>query len=158
MNNQRSYLRVFIVMVIFFVISLLTNVMGPLVPDVIKSFGLSLTMAALLPFSFFLAYAVMSIPSGIFIEGWGDKTVLIGAFVMSFVGAFLFCLLPLYSIALFSLFTIGLGMAALQVVINPLLRVAGGEEHYAFNSVLAYLCFTCRIDKLCWISAREANE
>jgi fucose permease len=29
----------------------------------------------------------------------------------------------------------------LQVIINPLLRTAGGEEHYAFNSVLAQLIF-----------------
>jgi MFS transporter, FHS family, L-fucose permease len=28
-------------------------------------------------------------------------------------------------------------MAVLQVAINPLLRVAGGEEHYAFNSTVA---------------------
>ena len=40
-----------------------------------------------------------------------------------------------------SLFTIGTGMAVLQVVINPLLREAGGVEHYAFNSVLAQLIF-----------------
>ena len=32
-------------------------------------------------------------------------------------------------------------MAMLQVAINPLLRVAGGEEHFAFNSVLAQLFF-----------------
>ena len=32
-------------------------------------------------------------------------------------------------------------MAMLQVVINPLLRVAGGEENYAFTSVLAQLIF-----------------
>lgn len=32
-------------------------------------------------------------------------------------------------------------MAMLQVVINPLLRIAGGEEHFAFNSVLAQLVF-----------------
>jgi fucose permease len=32
-------------------------------------------------------------------------------------------------------------MAMLQVVINPLLRTAGGEEHFAFNSVLAQLIF-----------------
>src|SRR5262249_37420935 len=36
---------------------------------------------------------------------------------------------------------IGLGMAALQVAINPLLRVAGGEEHYAFTAVLSQLIF-----------------
>ena len=43
--------------------------------------------------------------------------------------------------AIVSLFPIGVGMAMLQVAINPLLRVAGGEEHYAFNSVLAQLIF-----------------
>lgn len=32
-------------------------------------------------------------------------------------------------------------MAMLQVVINPLLRTSGGEENYAFNSVLAQLIF-----------------
>src|SRR5579885_1011104 len=33
------------------------------------------------------------------------------------------------------------GMTLLQVAINPLLRVAGGEEHYAFNSTLAQVVF-----------------
>jgi MFS transporter, FHS family, L-fucose permease len=32
-------------------------------------------------------------------------------------------------------------MAMLQVAINPLLRVAGGEEHFAFNSALAQFVF-----------------
>jgi fucose permease len=32
-------------------------------------------------------------------------------------------------------------MAILQVIINPMLRVAGGEENFAFNSVLAQLVF-----------------
>ena len=36
-----------------------------------------------------------------------------------------------------SLFLIGAAFAMLQVAINPLLRVAGGEEHFAFNSAAA---------------------
>jgi fucose permease len=40
-----------------------------------------------------------------------------------------------------SLFLIGMGMAILQVAINPLLRVSGGEEQFAFNSVSAQLFF-----------------
>ena len=32
-------------------------------------------------------------------------------------------------------------MAALQVVINPLLRVSGGEANYAFYSVMGQLVF-----------------
>ena len=40
-----------------------------------------------------------------------------------------------------SLFVIGLGMAMLQVVINPLMRTAGGEAHFAFFSVMGQLVF-----------------
>jgi len=139
--NSRSPFRVAVVLLIFFVVSLLTNVTGPLVPDVIQSFKLNLTMVAFLPFSFFAAYALMSVPSGVFVEKWGEKVVLLGAFALAFAGAFLFCLRPAYSTALLSLFTIGLGMAAIQVAINPLLRVSGGEEHYAFFAVLAQFVF-----------------
>lgn len=63
------------------------------------------------------------------------------AFVVAFIGALLLALFPNYLTAVVSLFLIGCGMAMLQVVINPLLRTAGGEEHYAFNSVLAQLIF-----------------
>ena len=40
---------------------------------IIDSFGLSLTLAAFLPFSFFLAYGIMSIPAGMIIERFGGK-------------------------------------------------------------------------------------
>jgi fucose permease len=130
-----------LVMLTFFVISLLTNIVGPLVPDIIKSFDLSLTLVALLPFAFFIAYGVMSIPAGMLVERFREKPVMVGAFLLAFAGALLFASLPSYPTAIVSLFLIGAGMAALQVAINPLLRVAGGEEHYAFNSVLAQLIF-----------------
>lgn len=138
---RRSAGLVALVMLTFFVISLLTNIVGPLVPDIIKSFELSLTLVALLPFAFFIAYGVMSIPSGLLVERYREKPVMIGAFVLAFAGALLFASVPRYPTAIVSLFLIGAGMAALQVAINPLLRVAGGEEHYAFNSVLAQLIF-----------------
>lgn len=138
---RRSLGLVALVMLTFFVISLLTNIVGPLVPDIIKSFDLSLTLVALLPFAFFIAYGVMSIPSGMLLERFREKPVMIGAFVLAFAGALLFATLPRYPTAIVSLFLIGSGMAALQVAINPLLRTAGGEEHYAFNSVLAQLIF-----------------
>jgi MFS transporter, FHS family, L-fucose permease len=140
-TSRRSLGLVALVMLTFFVISLLTNIVGPLVPDIIKSFDLSLTLVALLPFAFFIAYGVMSIPSGMLVERYREKPVMIGAFVLAFAGALLFATLPRYPTAMVSLFLIGAGMAALQVAINPLLRVAGGEEHYAFNSVLAQLIF-----------------
>jgi fucose permease len=130
-----------LVMLTFFVISLITNVIGAINPDVGQSFGLSLTFVGLLAFAFFIAYGVMSIPSGMLVERFREKPVMAGAFALAFAGALLISLAPSYPVFLLSLFLIGAGFAALQVVINPLLRVAGGEEHYAFNSVLAQLIF-----------------
>lgn len=130
-----------LIFLIFSVISFLTNILGPLVPDIINSFDLSIGLAGFLPFSFFVAYGVMSIPSGILIEKFSEKTVLIAAFIFALVAALMFAILTTFQIALFSLFAIGIGMAMLQVVINPLLRYAGGEEHFAFNSVLANFFF-----------------
>ena len=138
---KKNPLLVSLILIIFFVISFLSNIIGPLVPDIINSFGLSLTMAAFLPFAFFVAYGVMSIPSGILIELYGEKKVMILAFLVSSTGAFLFALNSSYFFYLISLFLIGSGMAMLQVAINPLLRVTGGEKEFAFNSVLGQLFF-----------------
>lgn len=138
---MRSNKIVVLILLIFFVISFLTNILGPIIPDIIGSFDLSLGLAGFLPFSFFVAYGIMSIPAGLMQEKYSGKTVLLIAFALAFVGAFFFGLLPRFSVALPSLFLIGIGMAMLQVVINPLLRVAGGEARFAFNSVLAQLFF-----------------
>jgi len=138
---KRNYFIVGLILLTFFVISFLTNIIGPLIPDIIKGFDLSLTLVAVLPFSFFIAYGVMSIPAGILIEKYREKKIMIAAFGVAFVGALLLALFPNYLTAVGSLFLIGAGMAMLQVVINPLLRSAGGEEHFAFNSNLAQLIF-----------------
>jgi len=128
-----------IVFLTFFVMSLLTNILGPLVPDIISSFQVSLTAAALLPFSFFIAYGVMSIPAGFLVEQFGEKSVMIVAFLAGTFGSLSFAFHPTYQVAVVSLFVMGSGMATLQTAINPLLRVAGGEEHFAFNSAFAQL-------------------
>src|SRR4051812_11767772 len=125
---RKSHAIVALVFLIFFVLSLLTNILGPIVPDIITSFHVSLAAAAFLPFSFFIPYGVMSIPVGFLVDRFGEKPVLVVSFVAALAGSLSFALMPTYVIALMSLFLIGSGMAALQVAINPLLRVAGGEE------------------------------
>lgn len=138
---KHNTLIVLLIFLIFSVISFLTNILGPLVPDIIESFDLSIGLAGFLPFSFFVAYGIMSIPSGVLIEKYSEKTVLITGFLLATVAALMFAIFPTFEIALLSLFSIGIGMAMLQVVINPLLRHSGGEEHFAFNSVLANFFF-----------------
>lgn len=138
---KRSYYIVGLIMLTFFVISFLTNIIGPLIPDMITGFSLSLTLVAILPFAFFIAYGVMSIPSGMLIEKYKEKKIMVAAFIVAFAGSLMLAFFPNYLSAVFSLFLIGCGMAMLQVVINPLLRTAGGEEHYAFYSIMAQLIF-----------------
>lgn len=136
--------RVFIIcyiMLVWFVISFVTNLIGPLMPIIIDDFHLSLGLAGFLPFSFFLAYGLISIPAGALVEARGIRTTLLAAFAVNLLGCLAIALYPSYAIVICGLFVIGLGMAMLQVVINPLTRVTGGEGHFAFFSVMGQLVF-----------------
>src|SRR4030066_765171 len=138
---KRNYYLVILIFLIFFAISFLTNILGAKNPNVSDSFALSGTLTGMLPFSFFIAYALMSIPSGVIIQKFGEKKCLVLAWILALGGALLFTLFPIFPVFLCSLFMIGSGMAILQVAIYPLLRVTGGEENFAFNSVIAQLVF-----------------
>ncbi len=138
---KRNYFLISLIYLIFFAISFLTNILGSINPNVSDSYKLSGAMTGMLPFSFFIAYGLMSIPAGMIIQKHHEKKSLTASWIMAFSGALIFSLFPVYPVFLFSLFLIGCGMAIMQVAIYPLLRVAGGEEHFAFNSVVAQLVF-----------------
>lgn len=137
----RNRYMVSLVLLTFFVISLLTNVLGPIVPDIISNFHVSLSAAGFLAFAFFIAYGVISVPAGFLVERFTEKPVMVLALAAAMLGLMSFAFFPKYEVAVISLFTVGACMATLQVAINPLLRVSGGEEHFAFNEVLAQLVF-----------------
>ncbi|MDO3625813.1 MFS transporter [Mucilaginibacter sp. BT774] len=138
---KRSYYIVALIMLTFFVISFLTNVIGALNDDFINGFHISGFFASFYPFAFFIAYGLVSIPTSMILEKYKEKKIMVFGFIVSFLGSLLLALDPTPLTTAVSLFLVGSGMAMLQVVINPLLRTAGGEEHYAFNSVLAQLIF-----------------
>lgn len=141
MGSTRSAKVVVFILVVWFAISFVTNIIGPLMTIIIDNYGLSLTLGAFLPFSFFLAYGIASIPAGIMVEKIGMKTSMMAAFGLNLLGVSSFALFPVYGVAIVSLFVVGIGMAMLQVIINPLMRTAGGEEHFAFFSVMGQLVF-----------------
>lgn len=140
-TSKRYYHIIALVMLIFFVISFISNILNSIIVDVKNSFDLSLTLTGLLPFAFFIAYGVMSIPAGFLSEKYGDKTLLSLSFLFMTFASLAFAFFPSYIIFSITLFALGSCMAVLQVIINPMLRIAGGEEHFAFNSVLAQLVF-----------------
>ena len=73
----------------------------------LTNFDLSYFMVAFLPFSFFIAY-LMSIPAGMLIEKYHEKLVMSAAFLLAGIGALLFALVPVFSVAVISLFLIGI--------------------------------------------------
>lgn len=138
---KRNHFIVLLIMLIFIAISFVTNIIDPMGSDVQASFGLTNERLGYMATALFIAYAIMSIPAGMLVERFAVKPVLILAFGLSCLGAFAFAVRPSYLVALPSLFIIGAGFAMLQVIINPLLRVAGGEEHYAFYGNMSQMIF-----------------
>lgn len=51
----------------FFVVSFVTNILGPIIPDATKDLNLSLSQAGILPFAFFIAY-IISIPAWLYVR------------------------------------------------------------------------------------------
>ena len=124
----RNRYMVGLVLLTFFVISLLTNILGPIVPDIISNFHVSLTAAGFLVFAFFIAYGVMSIPAGFLVERFTEKPVMISAFAVAMLGSMSFALFPEYKVAVISLFVIGAGMshvASRYRSLSPRLRRRG---------------------------------
>ena len=72
---------VFLVFIVFFVISFLTNILGAILPVAKDDFHASNTMAAFLPLFFFIAYGVISIPAGLMTERFKEKKVMMAAFI-----------------------------------------------------------------------------
>lgn len=140
-TTKRYYHIIGLVMLVFFVISFITNILNSIIVDIKDSFDLSLTLTGLLPFTFFIAYGIMSIPAGFLSEKYSERALLSISFLVMALASLGFALVPQYGMFSITLFTLGCCMAVLQVIINPMLRVAGGEEHFAFNSVLAQLVF-----------------
>lgn len=68
----RNRFLVGLIFLVFFVISLLTNILGPIVPDIISTFSVGLGAAGFLVFAFFIAYGVMSIPAGFLVERYSE--------------------------------------------------------------------------------------
>ena len=124
----------------FFVISFVTNILGPIMPQATKDLHLTLAQAGILPFAFFIAYLV-SIPAGYMLERFGSKFIIILAFAIGTCGSLIFSIHPNYFSYLATLFIVGACVAMLQVAFWPLLRTSGGEENYSFYSVLTQIFF-----------------
>ncbi len=147
MKTKNNYTKAFVALTsLFFMWGLITVLVDSLIPRLRDVFELSYFQAGLVQFAFFMAYGLISIPSGFILSKIGyKKGILLGLTVMG-VGCLLFY--PAASYRIFPLFLLGYftlagGMTILQVAANPYVSVLGSEESassrlnlsQAFNSL-----------------------
>ena len=130
-------LRTIPIFLVFFIMGF-GDAVGTLVGFVTREFNLSPAVAGLLPFFGFLAFGLFSVPLGILADKKGQKFVLLLFLGLVLVGE----LIPVISIAryeyvLIPIFFIGVGMTALQVVGNPMMRTVSAPGMFSRNLTFA---------------------
>ena len=124
----------------YFTYSLITNIPGVLLPYWKDSFHLSSMVLTFLGSVFFMAYGLTSFPQGILLDKYGNKKMFLFGIGLVFLGSILFAIFPEYIVGLFSLFVIGIGVTALQMVSNLLVKeIDEDETKYSRNLTLTQI-------------------
>jgi MFS transporter, FHS family, L-fucose permease len=125
-----------VIFLAYFTFGMITNVLGVIIPEVIKQYDLSLFAAGLLAFSFFLAYGLCSIPTGLLMDRFGAKPLLlVGVALMGF-GCLTIVWVQSYAGMLAMIFAVGVGVTMVQTAGNPLIQHLDRPENYHRNLTL----------------------
>jgi len=120
-----------IVTSIFFMFGFLTVMNDILIPHLKSMFHLSYAGTMLIQFMFFLAYFIMSIPSGKIVSLFGYKNTIIIGLVVSGIGGLLFypaAAIPSYVLFLVAFFSLATGITIIQVAANPYVSLLGPSK------------------------------
>ncbi len=144
---NKSFARSFYLLTsLFFMWGLITVLVDSLIPRIKEIFELSYFQAGLVQFAFFIAYGLISIPSGVLLKRIGYKRGIITGLAVMGIGCLLFspaASLRSFELFLLSYFILASGMTVLQVAANPYVTVLGDERtassrlnlSQAFNSL-----------------------
>jgi len=128
-TSERSYRGPLAMLTtIFFMWGFLTSLNDILIPHLKSIFDLNYFEVMLVQFFFFLAYAVVSIPAGIFIERVGYKPSMVVGLLIMGLGSLLFipaAMVPSFPLFLVALAVLATGITDLQVSANPYVAVLG---------------------------------
>jgi fucose permease len=120
----------------YFTFGMITNVLGVVIPEVIKEYDLSLFAAGILAFAFYLAYGLCSIPTGLMIDRFGSRPmVLVGVALMA-LGCLVVAWARSYPLMVTMIFAVGVGVTVLQTTGNPLIQHLDRLENYHRNLTL----------------------
>lgn len=124
-------LPLIVVTLLFFMWGFLTCLNDILIPHLKALFDLTYTQSALIQFTFFTAYFVMSIPAGKVISRFGYQKGIVIGLLGAALGALLFypaASVPSYPLFLMALFVLASGITLLQVAANPYVAILGKPE------------------------------
>lgn len=132
-GNQKNILAIIVMILLFGMISFVTNLASPM-GDVLKNqFGVANWMGTLGVFANFIAYAVMGIPAGNLLQKKGYKFTALAAVLVGFTGIGVQTIAGLlvgdiaFGVYLLGAFIAGFSMCMLNIVVNPMLnKLAGG--------------------------------
>lgn len=131
-NGKQDYTFALTVLTsLFFMWGFITCLNDILIPHLKALFTLNYTQVMLIQFSFFAAYAIVSIPAGILVEKIGYKNGIVVGLVTAGVGCLLFypaAGYQSYIMFLGALFVLASGITLLQVAANPYVAILGKPE------------------------------
>jgi len=132
MENKKSTntLGLSVIGSIFFIFGFATTFIITLSAKVKEVFELSEFEAQFITSAFFIAYPILSIPSGYIVKRIGYKVSLIIGLVLMALGSFLFypaAAVPSYPLFLTATFVLASGVVLLQVAANPYATALGSD-------------------------------
>ena len=137
-----SYLPLlFAVAFAYFAFGGITNVAGAIVPKIKETYQVSGSASSFLASVFFIAYGLTSVPFGILISKFGTKFTLVTGSVITTLGVLMFAAIPGYFVNMAAMFICGVGITAIQVSANPLVREISNPQKYARNLTLFMVLF-----------------
>jgi MFS transporter, FHS family, L-fucose permease len=143
-QKKQYIISITIIGVLFFIFGFITWINGTLIPYLKIACQLKTDLESyLVATAFFIAYAVMALPSSMVLKKTGyKKGMSIGLFVMA-LGAIVF--VPAantreFSLFLVGLFIIGSGLALLQTASNPYATIIGPIESAATRISIMGIC------------------
>lgn len=113
------------------------DAVGPFVGLARDQFQLSNTVAAMVPFTGFIMFGLLSVPMGVLQDRRGKKFVLMIGLLVAFVGLMNASFgLTTFTRFLLTILLLGAGAAILQVAGNPIMRDVSDEGRFARNLTL----------------------
>lgn len=141
-KTKKNFLSLLIAVAFaYFTFGAITNVAGAIVPKIKETYHVSGSASSFLASVFFIAYGLTSVPFGILINKFGTKFTLLFGSLITTIGVFMFASVPGYYSNMAAMFICGVGVTAIQVSANPLVKEISNPEKYSRNLTLFMVLF-----------------